>query len=56
MTIAQKDFPKIKANPNLTVIGYMTEPGVGMNLVTRADTKIPLTAQGWNAMRADSDE
>jgi thiamine-monophosphate kinase len=56
MTIAQKDFPKIKANPNLTVIGYMTEAGVGMNLVTRADAKIPLTAQGWNAMRADSEE
>ena len=56
MTIAQQDFPKIKANPNLTVIGYMTEPGVGVNLVTRAETKIPLTAQGWNAMRADSEE
>lgn len=55
MTISQQDFPKIKANPNLTVIGYMTEPGVGMNLVTRADTKIPLTAQGWNAISSDSE-
>jgi len=25
MTISQEDYPKIKANPNLTVIGYMTE-------------------------------
>ena len=56
MTISQEDFPKIKANPNLTVIGYMTEPGVGMNLVTRAETKIPLTAQGWNAMHSDSEK
>lgn len=49
MTISQEDFPKIKANPNLTVIGYMTEESAGMHLVTRADTKIPLTAQGWNS-------
>lgn len=49
MTISQEDFPKIKANPNLTVIGYMTEEERGMHLVTRADTKIPLKAQGWNS-------
>lgn len=47
MTISQKDFPKIKANPNLTVIGFMTEENIGANLVTRAETKIPITAQGW---------
>jgi thiamine-monophosphate kinase len=50
MTIAQKDYPKIKANPNLTVIGYVTEHNAGANLITRAEEKIPLTAQGWNAM------
>lgn len=49
MTISQEDYPKIKANPNLTVIGYMTEESTGMHLVSRADTKIPLKAQGWNA-------
>ncbi|MCP5062860.1 MAG: thiamine-phosphate kinase [Ignavibacteriae bacterium] len=49
MTISQEDFPKIKANPNLTVIGYMTDESAGMNLVTRADTKISLTAQGWSS-------
>lgn len=47
MTISQEDFPKIKANPNLTVIGFMTEKNVGANLVTRAESKIPLKAQGW---------
>ncbi|MEL0455033.1 thiamine-phosphate kinase [Flavobacteriaceae bacterium SZ-1-7] len=46
-TISQADFPKIKANPNLTVIGYMKEATEGAHLVTRADTKIPLKAQGW---------
>lgn len=46
-TISQEDYPKIKANPNLTVIGYMKEKGEGIHLVTRAETKIALKAQGW---------
>lgn len=50
MTISQDDFPKIKANPNLTVIGYITEASDGMHLVTRAETKVPIKAQGWNAL------
>lgn len=48
MTVSQNDYPKIKANPNLTVIGHMTEESAGMHLVTRANTKIPLKARGWN--------
>lgn len=50
MTISQEDFPKIKANPNLTVIGYITEASAGMHLVTRAETKVSIKAQGWNAL------
>lgn len=46
-TASQDDFPKIKANPNLSIIGYMTEENAGMHLVTRAETKIPIKAQGW---------
>lgn len=53
MTISQADYPKIKANPNLTVIGYITDKNAGANLVTRAETKIPLQAQGWNALNKD---
>ncbi|SFB71341.1 thiamine-phosphate kinase [Flagellimonas taeanensis] len=48
-TIDQADFPKIKGNPNLTVIGHMTEKREGVHLITRAETKIPITAQGWNS-------
>ncbi|GMN07748.1 thiamine-phosphate kinase [Croceitalea sp. MTPC5] len=48
-TIDQKEFPKIKGNPNLTVIGHMTKPSEGAHLITRANTKIPLKAQGWNS-------
>lgn len=47
-TIPQADFPKIKANPNLTVIGHMTSDE-GAYLISRNNTQIPLTAQGWNA-------
>ena len=50
MTISQEDFPKIKGNPNLTVIGYMTDEDKGMHLVTRGETKIPIIAKGWNAL------
>jgi len=48
-TIDQKDFDKIKGNPHLTVIGHMTDAASGAHLVTRANTKIALQAQGWNA-------
>lgn len=54
MTISQEDFPKIKGNPNLTVIGYMTDEAKGMHLVTRADTKIPIIAKGWNSLKSQA--
>jgi thiamine-monophosphate kinase len=50
MTISQEDFPKIKGNPNLTVIGYITEKARGMNLITRGEQAVPIIAKGWNAM------
>jgi len=53
MTISQEDFPKIKANPNLTVIGFITEENIGAHLVTRAEQKIKLTAQGWTSFKND---
>lgn len=53
MTISQDDFPKIKANPHLTVIGYITEEASGAHLVTRGDQKIQLTAQGWNSFETN---
>ena len=49
-TVDTADYPKIKANPHLTVIGHITEKDEGMNLITRGNQNIELTAQGWNAM------
>ncbi|WP_373057391.1 thiamine-phosphate kinase [Zunongwangia sp. H14] len=55
-TISQADFDKIKGNPNMTVIGHMTEESEGMHLITRANTKIPLIARGWNSMEKEEEE
>jgi thiamine-monophosphate kinase len=52
-TIPLTDFEKIKGNPNLTVIGHITEASQGMHLVSRAGENIPLKARGWNALKKD---
>ena len=49
-TINQNDYDKIKGNPNLSVIGHITEASEGIHLVTRANTKLPIQAMGWNSM------
>ena len=54
MTISQEDYPKIKGNPNLTVIGHITEESRGAHLITRAETKIPIVAQGWKSFDEDN--
>lgn len=48
-TIDQADFPKVKANPDITVIGHLTNSKEGVNLISKAGTSIPLTAQGWDS-------
>jgi thiamine-monophosphate kinase len=51
-TISQEDFPKIKGNPSLTVVGFIKEKEAGLHLVTRAETRIPIQAQGWKNFNA----
>lgn len=50
-TIDQKDYDKVKGNPNFTVIGHMTDQNEGMHLVTRAGEKVKMIAQGWNSIK-----
>jgi len=52
-TVKAEDFPKIKANPHLSIIGHMTNEKEGIHLITRANTKIPLIARGWNSLNED---
>ena len=49
-TVKQSEFSKIKANPHLSIIGHMTPESEGVHLITRANTKIPLIARGWNSL------
>lgn len=49
-TVAQADFEKIKLNPGISVIGYITEPAEGKKMITRGGNKHDLVAQGWNHM------
>ncbi|CAL2106776.1 Thiamine-monophosphate kinase [Tenacibaculum sp. 190524A02b] len=51
-TISIDEYEKIKGNPNLSVIGHITEASQGMNLITRANQEIALKAQGWNSFNA----
>jgi thiamine-monophosphate kinase len=55
-TIDQNDYEKIKGNPNLTVIGHITEENEGMHLITRANQKLPIQARGWNSFEDMKDE
>jgi thiamine-monophosphate kinase len=50
LTIKIEDFDKIKGNPNFSIIGHMTQESEGIHLVTRANTRIPLKARGWDSL------
>lgn len=50
-TVSQSDYEKIKLNPSISVIGYITEPSEGKHLITRAGNKHELVAQGWNHVK-----
>lgn len=52
-TIKTVDYPKIKANPHLTPIGHICDEKEGTHLITRAGTKIPLIARGWNPLKKE---
>src|SRR5690606_9895067 len=53
-TISQSDFPKIKGNPHLTVIGHTTEQNAENYLMLQgSESAVPLTAQGWNAFEGE---
>ena len=50
-TVAQADFEKISKQPMVSIVGYMTEPGEGKTIITRAGSKHELIAQGWNHLK-----
>ena len=50
-TIDQKDFDIVRSIPGITVIGHMTDPVQGANLVTVDEQLLEIKAQGWNALK-----
>ena len=50
-TIAQSDHDKIKDNPAISIIGYMTEADEGAHIITKGGSKYAITAQGWNPLK-----
>ena len=54
-TVSMEDFPKIKANPNLSIIGHITNEKEGVHLITRGNEKIPLIARGWNSLDSNQE-
>jgi thiamine-monophosphate kinase len=50
-TVKQADYDKIKFKMDISIIGYITEPAAGCNLITKSGVVHPLTAQGWNAFK-----
>ena len=53
-TVAQADYEKVKANPAVTIIGYVTEASAGYKLITRGGNTHDLVAQGWNHLGKNS--
>lgn len=47
MTISQTDYDKIKGNPHLTVIGYITDENSNLYYIDKQGVATALKAQGW---------
>jgi thiamine-monophosphate kinase len=50
-TLPQTEYDKLVLNEQISVVGYMTEPELGANIITKGGSKHPITAQGWNHMK-----
>jgi len=49
-TVPQSDFQKVKAIPEISIIGHMSDAPENIFMVTSAGAAIALEAQGWTAM------
>ncbi len=54
-TIKQSDFEKIKNNPDISIIGHMTEASAGCNLISKSEKVHSIKAQGWNSLKANQE-
>ncbi len=54
-TIKQSDFEKIRNNPDISIIGHMTEASAGCNLISKSEKVHPIKAQGWNSLKGNQE-
>ena len=47
-SVRQADYDKVKNNPKISVIGYLTAEPNQVLLSTKGGSQVPITAQGWN--------
>tara|TARA_B110000438_G_scaffold250702_1_gene254706 strand:- start:433 stop:1491 length:1059 start_codon:yes stop_codon:yes gene_type:complete len=50
-SINQKDYEKIKKDPDFTIVGYVTDASEGNKFVANDGSVHDLTAQGWDGMK-----
>lgn len=49
-TASLEDYDKIVKMEGVGIVGHITKPELGLNLVGRQGEEIPLKAQGWNSL------
>jgi len=49
-TVSLEDYDKIMMLEGVAIVGHMTKPELGLNLVGREGEEIALQAQGWNSL------
>ena len=50
-TINQKDYDKLKKDPDFTIVGFITDKSEGNHFITNDGTVHLLTAQGWEPIK-----
>lgn len=50
-TVPIGDHEKVAAMENVRIIGYITQPSLGMALITKDGQEFELKAQGWNPLK-----
>lgn len=50
-TIKQADYPKLKNDVDISIIGHITDKNSGCNMISKSNVSHELKAQGWNAFK-----
>ncbi|MDL2290248.1 thiamine-phosphate kinase [Paludibacteraceae bacterium OttesenSCG-928-F17] len=50
-TVSMEDYDKIIEIEGIGIVGHITKPELGLNLVGREGEEISLKAQGWNSLK-----